>query len=208
MPACWHRRPSSCSNSPACPRWPWCRCVLAMACRRRMGCLTMGAQHPHPNPLPQAGEGANSPLRETHRAPHPNPLPQAGVGANSPLRGTHRALQPNLLPQAGEGANRPLREAHRAPHPKPLPRGARGQDRSRLTPTRFCPLSRLRERAGVRVLLLPPLGEGRDGGSRPQSPLPPPRPHPNPPPAGEGASPPAWPSSPTPASATWTNSSR
>jgi adenine-specific DNA-methyltransferase len=44
--------------------------------------------HPHPNPLPQAGEGVNAP-----------PLPQAGEGVNAPP-----------LPQVGEGVNTPRTE--------------------------------------------------------------------------------------------------
>ena len=43
--------------------------------------------HPHPGPLPQAGEGV--------KGPHPGPLPQAGEGVKGP--------HPNPLPQAGEG---------------------------------------------------------------------------------------------------------
>src|SRR6266571_582347 len=52
---------------------------------------------PHPDPLPQAGEG--------YLSPHPDPLPRAGEGYLSP--------HPDPLPQAGEG--------YLSPHPDPLP---------------------------------------------------------------------------------------
>ncbi len=63
---------------------------------------------PHPNPLPQAGEGAdralwNVPFPQglTARAgPHPNPLPQAGEGADRALLAARSGTFP--LPQ-GEG---------------------------------------------------------------------------------------------------------
>ena len=49
--------------------------------------------HPHPNPLPQAGEGAKPPLPQAGEGATNPPLPQAGEGAKKPP-----------LPQAGEGA--------------------------------------------------------------------------------------------------------
>ncbi|HSV78884.1 MAG TPA: excinuclease ABC subunit A [Ramlibacter sp.] len=53
--------------------------------RERAGVRVGAHQDPHPNPLPQAGEGVNG--RRGSRAgvagyPHPNPLPQAGEGVN------------------------------------------------------------------------------------------------------------------------------
>jgi exodeoxyribonuclease V alpha subunit len=64
-----------------------------------------GPKAPHPNPLPQAGEGAEA-------SPPPNPI---SVPITSPVHGRGRAAG------AGEGA---LRSA--APHPNPLPQAGEG----------------------------------------------------------------------------------
>jgi inorganic triphosphatase YgiF len=57
--------------------------AMCQACLAQFQANLPGVFSPHPNPLPQAGEGANARPTPMASPPLPNPPPQAGEGANA-----------------------------------------------------------------------------------------------------------------------------